>query len=566
MKNIFIKSIAILAAAFVASGCVKETFPAGSTLTQEQLAQSELAISYMANGIPASMMASGTGGYLNNYSAHYDFGIPALHMATDFMCEDITPMGDLGYCWFSGWLQNRVQGADYTYAGYFWQLYFQWIKLANDIIGAVGTVDENTSSETLKYLGQAHAYRASFYLDAARLYEPKRNNYTDVENVLGLTVPIVTEKTTEAMAKINPRAERTELYEFIFSDLALAETYLADVPASYTAPSLPAIYGLYARAYLELGAAAEEDGVSGGIYDGAYQKAAEYARKAIDASGCTPLTEDQWHDPNSGFCDGGANNSWIWGLTLSTENAVSIITSVAHLATEATWGYSILSAPGISKALYEAIDDDDFRKRSFLDPDYTWMGSNHDYRFAGSADEQDDYIHGSIYFYGASPYENIKFRPAAGEVTDYTVGNCADHVLMRVEEMYFIEMEAVLHTKGVSQAQELLNDFMQTYRYKSYDCSGNTGSKSSFLKEMLLQKRIEFWGEGIVMYDYKRLNMGITRGYKDTNFPSDARFNTTGRSPQWNIVISRLEYQSNVGVTTDLNNPDPTEVLIPWRE
>lgn len=560
MKNIFIKSLAILAAAVMTAGCVQETFPKGSTLTEEQVEASEYGISYMVNGIPSSMMRSGTGGYFVNYSAHFDYGIAALHLATDSMLEDLTPLGDLGYYWFSGWLRNASQGSDYTYAGYFWQLYYQWIKLANDVIAAIGEVDENTSAETLVYLGEAHAYRAAFYLDLARLYEPKENNYTDVSNVLGLTVPIVTEDTTEEMAKNNPRVPREELYDFIFSDLAIAETYLKDAVASYTSPSITAIYGLYARAWLELGAADDQ------VDKSAYAKAAEYARKAIETGGNTPLTESQWHDPSTGFNDGGSNNSWIWGLTLSTENAANIITSVAHIASEANWGYSILAAPGISKALYEQIDDEDFRKLSYLDPEMTWRGDNHKYKFAGTADEQNAFINGSQYNYAAKPYESIKFRPANGECSDYTVGNCADHVMMRVEEMYFIEMEATLHTKGVADAQKLLNEFMQTYRYSSYDCSQNTGTKESFLKEMLLQKRIEFWGEGILIYDYKRLNVGITRGYKDTNFPGVARYNSIGRSPQWNIVISRLEYQSNVGVTVALNNPDPTQTLDLWIE
>jgi hypothetical protein len=83
---------------------------------------------------------------------------------------------------------------------------------------------------------------------------------------------------------------------------------------------------------------------------------------------------------------------------------------------------------------------------------------------------------------------------------------------------------------------------------------------------MLLQKRIEFWGEGILMYDYKRLNQGITRGYKGTNFPAVARFNTEGRSPQWNIVITRSEFQSNTALNQELNNPDPTSTMVPWTE
>ena len=83
---------------------------------------------------------------------------------------------------------------------------------------------------------------------------------------------------------------------------------------------------------------------------------------------------------------------------------------------------------------------------------------------------------------------------------------------------------------------------------------------------MLFQKRVEFWGEGILMYDYKRLDQGITRGYSGTNIPAVARFNCNGRSPQWNVVITRTEFQSNTALNQENNNPDPTELLVPWTE
>ena len=580
MKNTIIKSLVVLSAVLVAAGCIKETFPTGSTITSDQRENSPNALQYMVNGIPSAMMASGTGGYASSYGAHFDYGIAALHLMTDSMLEDLTVGGDLGYFWFGAHFQNVAMGAQYIYNAYFWDCYYAWIKLANDIILQVGEVTEDTDKSYINALGQAHAYRAMFYLDLARLFEPKKNEYTDVTNVLGLTVPIVKEDITEEIAKFNPRATREDMYEFIFSDLALAEKYLDASVKSYNLPTVGAVYGMYARAYLELGGTYHELG-NKALADANYTKAADYARKAITTSGKTPLTEAQWHDPKTGFNDGGSNNAWLWGLTLSVENASNIITNVAHLAPEAIWGYSVLSLPSINKALYDRIGLSDFRRKSWLDPDNTWnpwttsYTPNHGYQFAGTDDILTGYESAGInnahdyftYFLNLDgvKYTNIKFRPAGGQCVEYTEGNCADHVLMRVEEMYFIEMEAVLRTKGVGEAQKLLNSFMRTYRDKSYDCS-YASSDVSFLQEMLLQKRIEFWGEGILFFDYKRLDQSITRGYPGTNFPAVARFNTEGRSPQWNLVITRAEYQSNTALNEDNNNPDSTELLVPWTE
>ena len=571
MKNIFVKSFAIFSIALIAAGCVKETFPTGGTVTEEQLESSPNALQYMVNGIPSAMMASGTAGYASNYGYHADFGIAGIHLMTEAMLEDLTVSGDLGYFWFGAFFQNVSMGADYIYCSYFWDCYYAWIKAVNEVIIRAGVVDEETDPTILSALGQAYAYRAMCYLDLARLYEPKDNALAPIsEEIKGLTVPIVTELTTEKEAKYNPRATREDMYEFIFSDLEKAEEYLNAADNSYARPTLGAVYGMYARAYLELGAADDK------INRGYYKKAGEYARMAIETSGKTPLTEAQWHDPRTGFNDGSANNSWIWGLTLSAENASNIITNIAHIAPEAVWGYSVLSLPSVNKAMYERINFADFRKKSWLDPESTWNPSSanytpdHGYQFCGGDDPLAGYESYGItnahqYFLAwASPYVNIKFRPANGQCVEYTEGNCADHVLMRVEEMYFIEIESTLYKSGggLDAAKKLLNDFMRTYRYSTYDCSRIT-SETAFIQELLFQKRVEFWGEGILIYDYKRLNQGIARGYSGTNFPAVARFNTTGRSPQWNIVLPRVEAQANTAI---VNNPDPTELLVPWTE
>ena len=570
MKNIFKISL-IVSALILTCGCIKETFPKGSTVTKEQLELSDNSLNYMLSGVPAAMMNSGTAGFASTYGYHGDFGIAAIHMATESMLEDIAILGELGYYWFSAYYQNTSQGSDYIWCAFFWNQYYKWIKLVNEIIAVVGEVDENTSDEAKNILGQAHAYRALYYLDLARMFEPKpcKINNPD-QNILGLTVPIITETTTEAEAQNKGRAKREEMYQFILSDLEKAEELLKGGANSYTNPTTTAIYGLYARAFLELGATYAELGEpEAGSWDremssqDAYRLAAEYARKAINMGYHTPLTQDQWEDPTNGFNSGSTNRAWIWGLTVSSENLSNLIANIAHRSCEAIYGYAVWTVLGVNQALYSQINDEDFRKHSWYDPDLGYA-----YKFAGNAEEQAGFVNGSMYNYPAVKYESLKFRPADGNVMDYTVGNCADWCLMRIEEMYFIEMEAQLRlsTGGLSKAQELLNEFMQNYRYDSYDCTLATMSTEAFIKEMLLQKRIEFWGEGVLYFDYKRLNAGITRGYTGTNVPATARFNCEGRSPQWNIVITRGEYQSNKGIKHPAdNNPDPTEKLTLWK-
>lgn len=547
-----------------ASGCIRETMPEGSVQTKDQVAASEFALDGILRGLPASMLRYDTVGYDSNYDDHFDFGISAIHLATEFMLNDLATLGDNpAYNRYALWNMNQAQDARYVYCAYFWDCYYSWIKIANDVISVIG--QDASTHEQQETLGKAYAYRAALYLDLARLFEAKpvtdsyalAHSYRIPDGVVGLTVPIVRESTSENEAKHNARAPREEMYAFILSDLDKAEALLQNSNLGYTQPGLAAVYGLRARARLEMGY--WESG-----NDGAFEDAAKYAELAITTSGKTPLTKSQWQDPENGFNNGASNSAWIWGQVLTAANQRKFETFTAHISSEATWGYAVLSKIGVDRKFYESIDDSDFRKASWLSPDYIGNTSDEKFRgmysFAGSAEQQKTFLSRV-----AVPYLSIKFRPAGGEVNDYNVGNCADHCLMRVEEMYFIEAEAKAHTDGVAAGKTLLESFVNKYRDPKFVCGAN--SLEDFLKDdLLFQKRIEFWGEGLLIYDYKRLNSGIERGYAGTNQASIFRLNCTGRSPQWNVVITRGEFQSNTAVNDETNNPDPSDKIELWKE
>ena len=42
-------------------------------------------------------------------------------------------------------------------------------------------------------------------------------------------------------------------------------------------------------------------------------------------------------------------------------------------------------------------------------------------------------------------------------------------------------------------------------------------------------------------------------------------FNSDGRSPQWNIVVTNGEFQYNAGIDSSTNNPDPSGKLVLWN-
>ena len=511
----------------------------------------------MIKAIPASMTTSGTIGYSSSYGDHTDFGIPGIHLRMEHMLEDMATMAENPfYNRFYPYDMNEAQGYMYTYCAYFWDAYYTWIRLVNDVILSIKPVVEATSAEDEEavklrdILGQAYAYRAMCYLDMARLYEPKPNKYTEVkEAIRNLTVPIVDENTSLEDTKHNPRVTRDTMYNFIFSDLEKAVELLDETDRTFSRPTTYAVYGMMARAYLELGYSDDPAFPR----DEMFTKASEYARKVIDEGGFSPLTQLQWEDPVNGFNNAASNDAWIWGFSLVAENLGNLLTFISHISSEASWGYARYAQFGVSAKLYDQIPDTDFRKHSWLDPK---KEEYYAYKFAGTEADKQKFLTGMP---AAKAYQALKFRPAMSECSDFNIGNAADYCLMRIEEMYFIEAEAQAQLKGVEEGKKLLKKFMTTYRDKSY--SRNPISMQDFQTELLLQKRVEFWGEGILLFDYKRLDMGITRAYPGSNHAGVFQYNCEGRSPQWNIVITRAEFQSNTAIDDSNNNPDPSGTL-----
>lgn len=550
MNNVFKTAAAAVSVVFLLEGCIKEATPT-DVATEDQVS-----LETTVRGIPAALVQAGSTGYANQGAA-WDFALPAIHLATESMTGDLVVTGNIGYDWFSQWGTNDALGADYAVGALTWDNYYTWIMMANSVISQIDASDlSSLESDEKTYLGFAYAYRAMFYFDLVRLYEFKKNTVTQADDVLGLGVPIVLPETTEAQAKNNPRAKVDDIYDtVIFPDLDMAEELLATyvAPDKYTI-SLAFVYGMKARAYLERGTAFNDAGNTAESVS-AYKSAAEYARKAITASGCTPLTQDQWEDPINGFNNAGSNNAWIWGLALPSESVTNLFCFTAHMSCENDWA-PYHAGRGISRNLYNSINLKDFRRHSWLDPD---RGS---YDYKSCRDDADEYFAESL-----ADYANIKFRPAQGAYEAYNVGGAADHCCMRVEEMYFIEAEATAQAGDLAGGISLLNDFMTSYRMMdgaSYDCSARSTTLSSFINELMLQKRIEFWGEGIVMFDMKRLDMSSKRGYVGTNAPASYRLNVDGRAPYWNFVITRGETQNNPVIATQ-NNPDPSGLIEPWN-
>lgn len=538
-----------------------------SVITSDQLSAMSQSQEGLLNGITGYMVTQNSWG--SSYYAN-DWGYPCQMFFRDLLLADIPTYNSTYNYWVS-----TEEASENRYTPYYtYRFYYDLIHNINNLISVIHP--ESATKTSLQYLGCALTYRAMAYLDIARMFEYKECGIASVDalaeeyGIEGLTIPIVIENMTVKETKNNPRAPFGRMYRFILTDLNKAEKYLEDfTPAEKTLPGLDAVYGLKARLYLEMGTRFEDnpddlvkqkeaDNQTSEEYAG-YDKvgvssaqecftlAREYARKA--QSGHKPLTEEQWQSTTQGFNTPDNNSSWLWCCTLGSKEQLGAYywTFTGCVTTEPDYsmGRAYNAYRLIGSKLFTSIYDSDIRRASWVDPDD-----------AGKAPDRSRYqtILSDDEFAALPAYTNFKFRPAQGDKTSYEIGLLVSLPIMRVEEMQFIEIEAAARIEGVATGKTLLENWVNTYRVKDGSYELYTTSLPDFLEKLMVQKRIEFWGEGLCYFDYKRLKMQVRR--KDnTNYEDNYMINSKPGyvAPWFNYYI--LEYETGIN-TAVIPNPD----------
>ena len=256
------------------TGCMEVTEPT-TIATEDQIQNSPSSAESFLMAMPSFLNTVYSNGF------HFPFGYGACIYIRDLMTGDLLQSSQHYTIHFKYWAQDKYQGDGYVFSQFINTYYFHQVLACNNMIGAVNP--DNATDKQLGYLGAGLAFRAMCYLDMARMYEFLPNDKVSSINaegndVKGLTVPIVTAEMNQADALNNPRATHEEMFNFIEDDLNKAEQYIVNLTdtRSNVLPDLACVYGLKARLYM---------------WNENYDKAAEYARKAINTAKVSPMTE-----------------------------------------------------------------------------------------------------------------------------------------------------------------------------------------------------------------------------------------------------------------------------------
>ena len=388
--------------------------------------------------------------------------------------------------------KSHWYGSFYSYLGrvesntrsrLMWNMYYPQIKVCNTVINSVESAGVNESN---KYVyAQAKALRGYMYFMLARIYGP-----TFVGNGAKDCVPIYTSVSLEGKA----RASVSDVYSLIKTDLTTAIGLLDGFQRS----NKEKVNKSVAQAFLAQVA----------LEMGDYSLAASSAHAArIDYS---QPSESQW---KSGFYDLDAVPDAMWGCYINQQNTTFVNSFFAHFDNTNLDGYAggLAVYKGIDRRLYDSIPATDFRKSVFQ---------------ANSGDAP---------YTDLPKYANLKFIDNTQSRTE------GDYIYLRASEMYYIEAEALARLGNEAGARTLLSE-IEVLRNPSFTV---TETGNALIDKIILQKRIEMWGEGCAWFDMKRLGVGLVRTYTGNNHVTFGRKDYPANSPKFLFQIPQAEILAN---------------------
>ncbi len=456
------------------------------------------------NGIYRSMYDAG---WSTTGNTHQCFGISAYNLMAEVMGDDcIMGAQGSGWFWFDAVYNVKTRFTSGAWRSYdLWNAYFTWIANANYIIAAENTM--GGSEEDVAYVvGQAYAIRAySYFMLAQSFARTYKGHESDP------CVPIYTEGTWTGTTG-QKRSSVSEVYAQIDKDIQKALDLLAKSPYQQHPSHMGYAVALGLKSRIAL---VEEK----------WQEAFDAAQSAIMNSGCEILPVKDFVGMNSTD-----KENVMWGAKIIKDQVGMYASLMTHMSGDAPYGSR--APKQISIWLYDKMGENDTR--------LVWWDPEARLSTAG-------YLQKKFEFSNPQTWEG-------------------DYIWMRVEEMYLTAAEAACRLGDEATAKKYLMDLMAE-RDPDYTCNKTgkalgtltTEMTGSLLEEIILQRRIELWGEDGRIYTIRRLHQGFERT-TDMGWPLAAQIGKRVHinDPEcyaWVLTIPQAEFDGNVNMNaaTDQN-------------
>lgn len=428
------------------------------------------------------------------YAQQDQGGQGSVMINLDYMGEDLVKTG-VGSGWFTNsyrWKSHRtVTGSTDLYP---YRFYYKIIHNANMILEHIdGATGPDADKRAIK--GEAYVYRAWAHFILVQLYG-KRYDINSVPN----TQPGVPLRLSSSTAPLG-RATVEEVYTRVNTDLDSAIVNLATYNRTFKSHfNVQVAKGIKARVALTT------------------QHWADAAQYATEARAGYALMSNS--DYLKGFNDI-SNTEWIWGSQQIADQTTYFYSFFAYMSANYAAADIRTNPKAINAVLYRQITSTDIRKQLW---DST--GANNSFPIPANGVRKQ--------------YMNRKFITA----TSSSIGDVPN---MRAAEMYLIEAEAKARAGDNTGAQNALYT-LAVQRDPAYTRSTRTGQQ--LIIEILLQRRMELWGEGFRFLDLKRLNLALNRNGANHDATLAEVFSIPAGSNMWQWLIPQDEINNSNGLVT----------------
>jgi len=392
-----------------------------------------------------------------------------------------------------------------------WNMLYEMISPLNQLLALVDEVQNSTEAQRNWLTAQALAYRAHFFHLLVRIYGPAYHHSPDE---LGIVLAL--EHSTQGIARSTVRESYAQIREDLHEALRLmGEPGVSAIAAAHdrTFISLRVMHGVLSRVYLDMHN---------------WTEAARFANLA--GTGVPLMTRPQFME---GFYI--VNPEWMWASFVPGDEGTmfhsqpSMRTHVPGMYPGA-WGFT----HNISQILVDHTD------------------SARDVRIGGLTDTLTPSL--MIHFRN-EPLSYNKFRwTAAGD--PYNI------LYMRGAEMMLNEAEALLMANtDIARARTLVQELINARIDDDGEFAATLDAmdRDELLAELKMQRRLEFWGEGIRWFDLKRRGETVDRRGSGVNLAGVHPMTQVISNPQsrwWTFRIPEREVRVNPIV---VQNPD-----LPW--